>query len=214
MAAYRALIFGTEFDPVNCSFFYKVGACRHGEECSRVHHRPLFSQTVLLKNMYIDPKLIELTTDGVRYYANPVEEQEAQEHFENFYEDVYIECEEKYGEIDTMKVCDNIGKHLNGNVYIKFKRECDAKRAVDDLNNRWFGGKPIYAELSPVTDFNNACCNKQNTGNCGRQDFCNFLHIKRISIELARFLFSKRRRRRRLDFHRFGSRSQRYRRGS
>ena len=26
------------------------------------------------------------------------------------------------------------------------------------MNNRWFGGRPIYAELSPVTDFREACC--------------------------------------------------------
>ena len=27
-----------------------------------------------------------------------------------------------------------------------------------ELNQRWFGGRPIYAELSPVTDFREACC--------------------------------------------------------
>ena len=52
-----------------------------------------------------------------------------------------------------MNVCDNLGDHLVGNVYIKFRREEDAERAVTELNNRWFGGRPIYAELSPVTDF-------------------------------------------------------------
>ena len=52
-----------------------------------------------------------------------------------------------------MNVCDNLGDHLVGNVYIKFRREEDAERAVAELNNRWFGGRPIYAELSPVTDF-------------------------------------------------------------
>ena len=40
------------------------------------------------------------------------------------------------------------------------RREEDAARAVADLNNRWFGGRPIYAELSPVTDFREACCRK------------------------------------------------------
>ena len=59
-----------------------------------------------------------------------------------------------------MNVCDNLGDHLVGNVYIKFRREEDAARAVADLNNRWFGGRPIYAELSPVTDFREACCRK------------------------------------------------------
>ena len=59
-----------------------------------------------------------------------------------------------------MNVCDNLGDHLVGNVYIKFRTEEDAAKAVAELNNRWFGGRPIYAELSPVTDFREACCRK------------------------------------------------------
>merc|ERR1719433_1228554 len=50
-----------------------------------------------------------------------------------------------------MNVCDNLGDHLVGNVYVKFKMEEDAEKAVNDLNNRWFGGRPIYAELTPIT---------------------------------------------------------------
>ena len=45
------------------------------------------------------------------------------------------------------------------------RREEDAARAVADLNNRWFGGRPIYAELSPVTDFREACCRKSSIFN-------------------------------------------------
>ena len=29
---------------VNCSFYFKIGACRHGERCSRLHNKPTFSQ--------------------------------------------------------------------------------------------------------------------------------------------------------------------------
>ena len=76
-----------------------------------------------------------------------------QEHYDNFFEDCFVEAEEKYGEVEEMNVCDNLGDHLVGNVYVKFRREEDAERAVNELNNRWFGGRPIYAELSPVTDF-------------------------------------------------------------
>ena len=36
---------------------------------------------------------------------------------------------------------------------LQFKYEEDAEKAVSDLNNRWFNGRPIHAELSPVTDF-------------------------------------------------------------
>jgi len=33
--------------------------------------------------------------------------------------------------------------------------------AVNDLNNRWFGARAVYAELSPVTDFREACCRQE-----------------------------------------------------
>ena len=71
---------------------------------------------------------------------------------------MFVECEDKYGPVEEMNVCDNLGDHLVGNVYVKFKKEEDADKAVKDLNNRWFGGRPIYAELTPVTDFREACC--------------------------------------------------------
>ena len=31
----------------------------------------------------------------------------------------FIEMEDKYGEIEEMNVCDNLGDHLVGNVYVK-----------------------------------------------------------------------------------------------
>ncbi len=37
---------------VNCPFYFKIGACRHGDKCSRLHNKPLFSQTVLIKVRY------------------------------------------------------------------------------------------------------------------------------------------------------------------
>uniref|UniRef100_A0A8C7WXH7 U2 small nuclear RNA auxiliary factor 1 n=1 Tax=Oryzias sinensis TaxID=183150 RepID=A0A8C7WXH7_9TELE len=63
-----------------------------------------------------------------------------------------------------MNVCDNLGDHLVGNVYVKFRKEEDAEKAMLDLNNRWFNGQPIHAELSPVTDFREACCHQYETG--------------------------------------------------
>ena len=40
MAYLLARVFGTEEDKVNCSFFFKIGACRHGEKCTRLHYKP------------------------------------------------------------------------------------------------------------------------------------------------------------------------------
>lgn len=34
----------SELRRVNCSFYFKIGACRHGDRCSRLHNKPTFSQ--------------------------------------------------------------------------------------------------------------------------------------------------------------------------
>jgi len=93
-----------------------------------------------------------------------------------------------------MNVCDNIGEHMIGNVYIKFYREEDADRCIKGLENRWFNGEPIYAELSPVTDFREACCRQYELGGCTKGAFCNFMHLKPISRELRRKLYGGSRR--------------------
>ena len=97
MAEYLASIFGTEKDKVNCSFYFKIGACRHGDRCSRIHNKPTFSQTVLLSNLYINPQNSAKTADG-SHLAN-VTNEEMQEHYDNFFEDVFVECEDKYGQV-------------------------------------------------------------------------------------------------------------------
>jgi len=188
MAEYLASIFGTEKDKVNCSFYFKIGACRHGEQCSRLHNRPTFSQTIVLQNVYIAPSNMAKTADGSHIDTS---ETEVQEHFDEFFEEVFTEAEDKYGEIEEMNVCDNLGDHLVGNVYIKFRNEEDAERAVNDLNTRWFGGRPVFAELSPVTDFREACCRQYEMGECTRGGFCNFMHLKPISRELRRKLYNR-----------------------
>ena len=44
--------------------------------------------------------------------------------FEDFYEEVFLELA-NYGEVDDLIVCDNLGEHMIGNVYIKFAHEED-----------------------------------------------------------------------------------------
>ena len=51
-----------------------------------------------------------------------------------------MELNEKYGEVEEMNICDNLGDHLIGNVYVKFADEESAEKAMNDLNNRWFAG--------------------------------------------------------------------------
>lgn len=97
MANYLASIFGTEQDKVNCSFYYKIGACRHGDRCSRKHVKPSYSQTILLPNLYQNPAYDP---------KNKMNPSQLQNHFDAFYEDFWCEmCQ--YGEIEEVVVCDN-----------------------------------------------------------------------------------------------------------
>ena len=38
-----------------CPFYLKIGACRHGDQCSRLHNRPVSSNTLLLQHVYPVP---------------------------------------------------------------------------------------------------------------------------------------------------------------
>jgi hypothetical protein len=45
---------------------------------------------------------------------------------------------------------------MSGNVYVKFYTEEDAMTAKEDLNGRFYAGRHICAEFSPVTEFREA----------------------------------------------------------
>ena len=49
-------------------------------------------------------------------------------------------------------------------------------------------GRPLYAELSPVTDFREACCRQNENGECNRGGFCNFMHLRLPTPDLAKQL--------------------------
>jgi hypothetical protein len=72
---------------VNCPFYFKVGACRHGDRCSRQHNKPLFSQTVLLAHMYQAPNSTTVQT-GPTSMLTAADDVPAQEHFDEFFEEV------------------------------------------------------------------------------------------------------------------------------
>lgn len=59
-----------------------------------------------------------------------------QEHFEDFFEDIFDELA-KYGDVEQVNVCDNLGDHLVGNVYVKFTDEEGAARAMKALQVRF-----------------------------------------------------------------------------
>lgn len=186
MAEHLASIFGTEKDRVNCPFYFKIGACRHGDRCSRLHNRPSISPTLLLSNMYQRPDMI---TPGVDPQGQPIDPAQIQQHFEDFYEDIFLELS-KFGHIETLNVCDNLADHMIGNVYVQFRDEDHAAKALASLHGRFYSGRPIIADFSPVTDFREATCRQYEENTCNRGGYCNFMHVKLIGRDLRRKLFS------------------------
>ncbi|KAG6857531.1 hypothetical protein H0H87_000130 [Tephrocybe sp. NHM501043] len=85
------------------------------------------SRSVLLKNMF-DP-----------------EEETERDWDTDLAEDVKGECEDKYGPVEAIKV----EKETQGEIYVKFNSIDTAKKAIQGLNGRWFGGKQVSAAFIP-----------------------------------------------------------------
>ncbi|KAF8350093.1 hypothetical protein F5887DRAFT_1059288 [Amanita rubescens] len=83
------------------------------------------SRSVLLKNMF-DP------------------EEETEHNWEkDLAEEVKQECEGQYGKVEAIKV----EKDSQGEIYVKFGSIESAKKAIQGLNGRWFGGKQVGANF-------------------------------------------------------------------
>ncbi|KAA8550231.1 hypothetical protein F0562_001915 [Nyssa sinensis] len=144
MAEHLASIFGTEHDKVNCPFYLKIRACRHGDPCSRLHTKPAISRTLLLSNMYQRPDMI---TRGADAQSVPMDPRKMQEHFEQFYEDLF-DVLSKHGDIESLNVCNTLTDHMVGNVYVQFREEEHAANALKNLTGRFYNGRPIIVNFS------------------------------------------------------------------
>ncbi|EEY69453.1 splicing factor U2AF 35 kDa subunit [Phytophthora infestans T30-4] len=183
-AEHLARIHGTEEDRVNCPFYFKIGACRHGDRCSRLHNKPVFSQTILVSHMYQNPIAQVIAQNGD---PASLDQRQVDEDFEDFYEEVFEElC--KFGKVEELNICDNLGDHLVGNVYAKYEDEEHAAAAQKSLYGRFYAGRPLVCEFSPVTDFREARCRQFDEGTCNRGGYCNFMHIKTVSRSMQREL--------------------------
>jgi splicing factor U2AF subunit len=184
MADRLSRIIGTEDDKVNCTFYYKIGACRHGDRCTRTHLRPIFSTTVLIPHMYLPPPP---GPDG-----QPVDDTQS---FEEFYEEVADEFM-KFGEVEVVNVLENLGDHMFGNVYVKYREEEDAEKCLKTMSGRYYAGRLIMPEYSPVTDFREARCRQFEESQCARGGYCNFMHLKRVPRQLRKLLRKSRKHKR------------------
>lgn len=115
----------------------------------------------MLPHLYENPPAAVAFADGLNVPQEALVE--AVNHFEDFYEEVFMELA-KFGEIEEVVVADNIGDHMIGNVYAKFVTEDQAANAFSGLNGRFYAGRVILAEYSPVTDFREAKCRQYNEG--------------------------------------------------
>jgi splicing factor U2AF subunit len=138
--------------------------------------------------MYQNPQIALAIAEGNKVSDEDLKE--AIRQFEDFYEEVFLELT-KHGEIKDMIVCDNLGDHLIGNVYIKFASEEQAESAMKSLGGKFYAGKPIIGEYSPVTDFRESRCRQFEKGSCDRGGFCNFMHLKYISKKFKNSLFDQ-----------------------
>ncbi|KAI8839890.1 hypothetical protein BC829DRAFT_403642 [Chytridium lagenaria] len=184
MADHLASIYGTEKDKVNCSFYFKIGSI-----ADTATDAPVSTSSL----PFLKPSSSQTSTSTLPMTPHVSwTELQLQEHFDLFFEDMFVELA-KFGEVEELNVCDNVGDHLVGNVYVRYKYEEDSAKAVENLNQRFYAGRPLYAELSPVTDFGEACCRQYDNGECTRGGFCNFMHLKVVSRAMKKDLFEAQR---------------------
>ena len=75
-----------------------------------------------------------------------------------------------------------------GNVYVKFEDEEAAEKSIQKLFGRYYAGRPLACEYSPVTDFRESRCRQFDEGTCSRGGYCNFMHVREPSRDLRKHL--------------------------
>ncbi|XP_078265466.1 U2 small nuclear ribonucleoprotein auxiliary factor 35 kDa subunit-related protein 2-like [Rhinoraja longicauda] len=171
--------YGTEKDKSYCPFFLKTGSCRFGDRCSRKHVYPASSQTLLIRAMFItfgmeESRRDDYDTDSGLEHS----EEDIYQQFMEFYEDVLPEFK-SIGKVVQFKVSCNYEPHLRGNVYVQYQKEEECQQAFGLFNGRWYAGKQLQCEFSPVTRWKTAICGLYERRKCPRGKHCNFLHVFR-----------------------------------
>ena len=77
-------------------------------------------------------------------------------------------------------------KHAAHHFTAARRDEDAAARALQGLSGRFYAGRPILVEFSPVTDFREATCRQYEENTCTRGGYCNFMHLRPISKCAAR----------------------------
>ncbi|CCW69765.1 unnamed protein product [Phytomonas sp. Hart1] len=176
-----------------CLFFSKMGACRHGDNCTKLHIRPSTSPTVLFPMMYPIPfAALDGHIEDRQWSFTQFDKKYLKKHFEHFYKGVWRTFME-YGRIAELRVVSNLNDHLLGNMYVRFDDAAAASRVVKELRDKKtkYNDIIILPELSPVVNFAEACCKEDLEGTCARGGQCNYLHIMKVSRKLLESLEKK-----------------------
>ncbi|GMM47578.1 hypothetical protein DAPK24_041760 [Pichia kluyveri] len=191
-----------------CQFWSKVGSCRHGNKCAKIHKRPTRSKTVVFWKIFNNPirtyygrgplskqaDIIDDSNDGFVTIKVDIDENYLKSETDRLYQDLFVELSLNFGEIDGILICGNFNPHIGGNVLVKFKDEKTAFRCYQSCNDRWYNGKPMFCDFSPVQYFEDAICKGFSShGRCERGDKCNLIHPRRPNPELHRTLISSQR---------------------
>ncbi|KAJ0442707.1 putative RNA recognition motif domain, nucleotide-binding alpha-beta plait domain superfamily [Helianthus annuus] len=88
-----------------------------------------------------DSKLLIPATVVLRYMFSPAEMRADENLKGELAADVQEECA-KLGAVESVKVCEN---HPQGVVLVRFKDRQDARKCIELMNGRWFGGRQIHA---------------------------------------------------------------------
>ncbi|KAL1265505.1 hypothetical protein QQF64_003532 [Cirrhinus molitorella] len=171
--------YGTEKDKANCPFYLKTGACRFGDRCSRKHEHPTSSSTLMVRGMFVtfgmeQSRRDDYDTDASLEYS----EEEMHQQFLDFYEDALPEFKNA-GKVVQFKVSCNYEPHLRGNVYVQYDTEEQCREAFLMFNGRWYAGRQLQCEFSPVTRWKTAICGLFDRRKCPKGKHCNFLHVFR-----------------------------------
>lgn len=121
---------------------------------------------------------LEPLPGGTGDEALETDEGELRAHFEHFFWDLLGELR-RAGTVRQLRICRNLEPHLRGNVYVQYRSVEEAQRARALLNGRWYAGRPVSCEFSPVERWKTAVCGLFFRGACPKGRSCNFLHVFR-----------------------------------
>ncbi|CAH8494444.1 unnamed protein product [Schistosoma rodhaini] len=191
-----------------CSFFRKTGACRYGFLCSRLHQYPSRYDDIIESFNIADDQdvgaldepidnsclVLQIPKMFTHYHLDltkntssedqdsglEVDESQLLSDYHEFYHDVRMELESRWGKISVIRTCRNLADHLRGSVYVEFSRGPSAAwDAAEACNGRWFAGRKLTCTVVRLGGgWREAICGLYHRGKCPKGDLhCNFLHV-------------------------------------